>query len=84
MNKRGVIKNYKSSFITDFVGIKPHSTPTGISKKLINKLNYCKYIDILKSTFPPNSRTINGFGVKKLTDISYDVAISVIKNNLIG
>lgn len=85
MDQRGVKKYYKSTMNADFFSIKPLYNPPIITESIINELkeNF-EDIALWKELFPPNSWELKGFSIKNFTDISYDEAISLIKDNLIG
>ena len=79
-----IMKHYRAAFNGDFMDI----TPTEDSPKITEEdyhllLNNFDNIDLWKEKFPPNSYDFYGFGIMNLFDVSTDVIMSKISNDLL-
>jgi hypothetical protein len=80
----GVMKHYRAAFNGDFMDI----TPTADAPKITEEdykilLDNFDNIELWKEKFPPNSYNFKGFGIMNLFDVTSDVILSKISNDLL-
>lgn len=79
-----VMKHYRAAFNGDFMEITPTVNAPEITEedyKLL--LDNFENIDVWKEKFPPNSYIFKGFGIMNLFDVTADVTLSKITNDLL-
>ena len=82
--KAGVMKHYRAAFNGDFMDISPTKNAPKITKEDYHLLlDSFDNFDIWKEKFPPNSYNFKGFGLMNLFDVTTDVTLSKISNDLL-
>ncbi len=78
------MKYYRSAFNGDFMDISPTANAPKITEEDYHiLLDNFDNIDVWKEKFPPNSYNYKGFGIMNLFDVTYDVILSKISNDLL-
>jgi hypothetical protein len=82
--KSGSMKYYRSAFNGDFMDISPTTNAPKITEEDYHLLlDNFDNIEVWKEKFPPNSYNFKGFGIMNLFDVTYDVILSKISNDLL-
>ncbi len=83
-NNQGVMKYYRAAFNGDFMNITAtENAPKITEEDYIMLLDNFDNIDVWKEKFPQNSYIFKGFGIMNLFDVTSDVTLSKISNDLL-
>ena len=83
--KTGVTRNYRATYNTNFLKVKPLENAPKITEKDIKfLLDNFNDISIWKEKFPVDSYELKGFGIMELFEVTTDHLLSDLRENLMG
>ena len=83
--KTGITRNYRATYNTDFLEVKPLKNTSKITKEDVNFLfDNFDDVTIWKEKFPVDSYELKGFGIMELFDVTTDHLLSDLRENLMG